>query len=48
MDYGKDTIKTKGCKLLLDAFQFVGISRRNRFPKTETYSIKKIIKIILI
>jgi hypothetical protein len=29
MDMGKGTIITKGCKLLLDAFQFIGISSRN-------------------
>jgi hypothetical protein len=29
MDMGKETIITKGCKLLLDAFQFVGIGSRN-------------------
>jgi hypothetical protein len=32
MNMGKETIKTKGCKLLLDAFQFVGISSRNGIP----------------
>jgi hypothetical protein len=32
MDMEKETIKTEGCKLLLDAFQFVGISRSNRIP----------------
>jgi hypothetical protein len=25
MDMGKETIKSKGCKLLLDAFQFVSV-----------------------
>jgi hypothetical protein len=30
MDLGE--IVTKGCELLLDAFQFVGISSRNRVP----------------
>jgi hypothetical protein len=34
MDMGKETIITKGCKLLLDVFQFVGISGRNRIPNT--------------
>jgi hypothetical protein len=29
---GKETIKQKGYRLLLDAFQFVGIGRRNRIP----------------
>jgi hypothetical protein len=29
---GKETIITKGCKLLLDAFQFVSISSRNGIP----------------
>jgi hypothetical protein len=24
MDMGKETVKTEGCKLLLDALQFVG------------------------
>jgi hypothetical protein len=33
MDMGKDAVETKGCKLLLDAFQFVGIRRHNRMPK---------------
>jgi hypothetical protein len=32
MEMGKETIITKGCKLLLDAFQFVGISSCNRIP----------------
>jgi hypothetical protein len=32
MNMGKETIITKGCKLLLDAFQFVGISSRNGIP----------------
>jgi hypothetical protein len=30
MDMGRETIKTKSCKVLLDAFQFVPISRCNR------------------
>jgi hypothetical protein len=25
MDMGKEAIKTEGCKLLLDAFQFIGV-----------------------
>jgi hypothetical protein len=29
---GKETTVTKSCKLLLDEFQFVGISSRNRVP----------------
>jgi hypothetical protein len=29
MDMGKEIIETKGCKLLLDPFHFVGISRHN-------------------
>jgi hypothetical protein len=32
MDLRKKTIVTKSCELLLDAFQFVGISSRNRVP----------------
>jgi hypothetical protein len=32
MDLGEKTIVTKSCKLLLDAFQFVGISSHNRVP----------------
>jgi hypothetical protein len=32
MDMGKETFKTEGCKLLLDAFLFVGISIHNRIP----------------
>jgi hypothetical protein len=32
MDLGEKTIVTKSCELLLDAFQFVGISSRNRVP----------------
>jgi hypothetical protein len=32
MDLRKETIKTEGCKPLLDAFQLVGISRRNWIP----------------
>jgi hypothetical protein len=28
MGMRKEAIKTEGCKLLLDAFQFVGISRQ--------------------
>jgi hypothetical protein len=34
MDMGKERITTEGCKRLLDAFQFVGISRRNRIPNS--------------
>jgi hypothetical protein len=29
---GAETVKRKGYTLLLDAFQFVGISRRNGIP----------------
>jgi hypothetical protein len=32
MDMGKETVITKGCKLQLVAFQFVGVSGRNRIP----------------
>jgi hypothetical protein len=32
MDFGEKAIVTKSCELLLDAFQFVGISSRNRGP----------------
>jgi hypothetical protein len=32
MDLGEKKIVTKNCELLLDAFQFVGISSRNRVP----------------
>jgi hypothetical protein len=32
MDMGKEMIKIKVCKLLLVAFQSVGISSRNRIP----------------
>jgi hypothetical protein len=32
MNLGEKTIVTKRCELLLDAFQFVGISGRNRDP----------------
>jgi hypothetical protein len=32
MDFGKQTIITKGYKRLRDAFQDVGISSRNRIP----------------
>jgi hypothetical protein len=28
----------EGCKLLLDAFQFVGINRSNIIPKSEIYT----------
>jgi hypothetical protein len=28
----KEMVETRGCKLRLDAFQFVGISRGNRVP----------------
>jgi hypothetical protein len=38
MDMGKEIIIKKGCKLLLDAFQFAGISSSNRTPKTKVYS----------
>jgi hypothetical protein len=34
MDMGKETIITKGCRLVLDAFQFVGISSLNRIPNS--------------
>jgi hypothetical protein len=32
MNLGEKTIVTKSCELLLDAFQFAGISSRNRVP----------------
>jgi hypothetical protein len=32
LDMAKETIKTRGCNLLLDVFQFVGTSRRNVIP----------------
>jgi hypothetical protein len=36
---GKETIITKGCKLLLDAFQFVGISSRNGIPNDNNNNV---------
>jgi hypothetical protein len=33
MDTGMETITAKGRKLQLDAFQFVGISSRNKIPQ---------------
>jgi hypothetical protein len=36
MDMGKETIETKGYRfLLLDAFQFIGISNVTEFQTTE-------------
>jgi hypothetical protein len=35
MNMGKEMIETKGCKLLRDVLQFVGISRGNRVPNDE-------------
>jgi hypothetical protein len=32
MAMGKETVITKGCKLLQDVFQFVDISSHNRIP----------------
>jgi hypothetical protein len=32
MELGKETVKQEARKLLLDALQFVGISRQNRIP----------------
>jgi hypothetical protein len=32
MGMGEGTITTAGCKLLLDAFQLIGTSRRNGIP----------------
>jgi hypothetical protein len=32
IDMRKETVKFKWCELLLDAFQFIGISRCNRIP----------------
>jgi hypothetical protein len=34
--YGKDTIKTRGCKYLLKEFQFDGICKRNGIPNNRT------------
>jgi hypothetical protein len=39
MDMGKEKVITKGCKLLLDAFQFVGISGRFKIPTKVKYNI---------
>jgi hypothetical protein len=38
MDMGKETIITKGCKLLLDAFQFLASVVVIEFQTTEAYS----------
>lgn len=35
---GKEKIKTEGCKLLLCAFKFVGITKRNRIPNNRSVS----------
>jgi hypothetical protein len=35
MDTEKEMIKIEGCKILLDVFQFVGISRHNGIPNNE-------------
>jgi hypothetical protein len=32
MDFGIETINTKGCKILLHVFQFVSLSRQNGIP----------------
>jgi hypothetical protein len=45
MDMGKETIITKGCKLLLDAFRFIGISSRKGFQTTEAYSSLDLTKV---
>jgi hypothetical protein len=34
MGMGKEAVKTKDCKHLLDAFQFVGISIHNRISNS--------------
>jgi hypothetical protein len=34
MDMGGEKIKTKCCKLLLDVFHYVGISRHNEIPNS--------------
>jgi hypothetical protein len=36
-DMGEENVRTKGCRLLLDTFQFVRLSR-NRNQTTEAYS----------
>jgi hypothetical protein len=32
MDIGKETIITKGCKLLLDAFQYIVFPLQTKYP----------------
>jgi hypothetical protein len=34
----KDTIKTKGCRFLMDVFQFVCVSRTSTFLNNHAYS----------
>jgi hypothetical protein len=34
MDIGRETVKTNGCKLLLDVFYYVGICRYNGIPNS--------------
>jgi hypothetical protein len=42
MEIGKGTIKTKGCKLLLDAIRFAGARRRNRIQNNRIrYNLNK-------
>jgi hypothetical protein len=40
MDMWKETIKTEGYKLLLDEFQFVGISTRNRIQNKGVFKLR--------
>jgi hypothetical protein len=44
MGLREETVKTEGCKLLLDVFQFVGISTCNLIPNSR--GIFKVICII--
>jgi hypothetical protein len=34
MDMGKEAVKTRRSRLLLDVFQFVGVSRHNKIPNS--------------
>jgi hypothetical protein len=45
MDMGKEKIKTKGCKFLLVACQYVGISKHNKSSKLEAYSSSDITRV---
>lgn len=45
MDMGGETVKTRGCKLLLDVFHYVGISKYNGIPNSiGTFKLRSEVK----